>query len=63
MHFSTIIYRSDLVIPGTKSSLYVEEIFEFSDILYGTVYTKLAITVATLLLIVMTFLFHNSSNE
>ena len=37
MHFSTIIYRSDLVIPGTKSSLYVEEIFEFSDILYGTI--------------------------
>ena len=30
-------YRSDLVIPGTKSSLYVEEIFDFSDILYGTV--------------------------
>ena len=24
------------MIPGTKSSLYVEEIFEFSDILYGT---------------------------
>ena len=38
MNFSTIIYRSDLVIPGTKSALYVEEIFEFSDILYGTVY-------------------------
>ena len=38
MNFSTIIYRSDLVIPGTKSSLYVEEIFEFSDILYGTVF-------------------------
>ena len=36
MYFFTITYRSDLVIPGTKSSLYVEEIFEFSDILYGT---------------------------
>ena len=35
MHFSTIIYRSDLVIPGTKSSLYVEEFFEFSDKLSG----------------------------
>ena len=37
-HFNDYIiyYRSDLVIPGTKSSLYVEEIFEFSDILYGT---------------------------
>ena len=30
-----INYRSDLVIPGTKSSLYVEEFFEFSDKLSG----------------------------
>ena len=37
MHFSTIIYRSDLVIPDTKSSLYVEEFFEFSDKLSGPV--------------------------
>ena len=29
------LYRSDLVIPGTKSSLYVEEFFEFSDKLSG----------------------------
>ena len=28
------------MIPGTKSSLYVEEIFEFSDILYGTIFGK-----------------------
>ena len=34
-HFSTIIYRSDLVIPGTKSFLYVEDFFEFSDKLSG----------------------------
>ena len=39
-HFNELFhynYRSDLVIPGTKSSLHVEEIFEFSDILYGTI--------------------------
>ena len=41
MHFSTIIYRSDLVIPGTKSSLYVEEFFEFSDKLSGPVQTAI----------------------
>ena len=29
------LYRSDLVITGTKSSLYVEEFFEFSDKLSG----------------------------
>ena len=35
-HFNElIIYRSDLVIPGTKSSLYVEEFFEFSENLSG----------------------------
>ena len=35
-HFHCI-YRSDLVNFGTKSPLSVEEVFKFSDILYGTI--------------------------
>ena len=37
------------MIPGTKSSLYVEEIFEFSDILYGTLSLSLVSTTAAVM--------------